>query len=366
MKKAIVAVLALSAAAPIKFVQAQSPAAPLGVVMYGIVDAGLEYGRYSAGATGGSGHALRVSPGIHSNSRFGVRGTEDLGAGLRGIFNLEMGFHPDDGSFITNAAPSIGFGRRAWVGIEGGFGQLALGRDYVPGHYVRFNNDLMSYGLYGNLLASTRAAGTRINNGVYYLSPSFGGLRLRAAGGAGSEQFVEPRSAGRYAGLGLEYTQGPMFAAAAYERRFEVFPANATSTGHTNDFGAGAKYNIGAVTLTAGFWRNDPVGPNTATNGSSRAVWAGVGIKLGRGDLLLQGVQTRIDVATGVDPKATTYGLGYVYPLSRRTNLYAAYGGVRNNAAAAFGLMNGSVAVPAGGGRGSDPIGVAVGVRHFF
>lgn len=336
-------------------------------VLYGIVDVGAEYTSWSAGATAAGGHVARVSPGIMANSRWGIRGTEDLGGGNRAVFNLEAGLHPDDGTAITNGAPTIGFGRRSWVGLEGAYGQLTLGRDYVPGHYVRVMNDAFSYGLYGNLISSTRAAGTRINNGIYYYSPSMAGVRVRAVLGVGNEGAGgQPNRAGRFYGGGLEYLRGGLFVSAAVERREEVFPAGSSSIGHVLDWGWGAKYDFGQAAAYAGLWINDPIGPDTASNGRSRAFWLGGSVKVGAGSVIAQAVRVRVDRSIGQDPSGLTLGLGYVHPLSKRTSLYAAYGTVRNNEVASFGLMNGSVAVPAGGGLGSDPSALALGVRHSF
>lgn len=341
--------------------------APGGAVLYGIVDVGAEYTSWSAGSTAASGHVARVSPGILSNSRWGVRGTEDLGGGTKAIFNLEAGMHPDDGAAITNGAPAIGFGRRSWVGLDGVFGQLTLGRDYVPGHYVRVMNDAFGYGLYGNLISSTRAAGTRINNGIYYYSPSMAGVRARAALGVGNEGAGgQPSRAGRFYGAGLEYVNGRLFTSAAVERREEVFPAGSSSIAHVTDWGIGAKYDFGSSAVYGGFWSNDPAAGDTATNGKSNAFWFGGSLRVGPGNLIAQAVRVHVDRSGTQDPVGLTLGLGYVHSLSKRTSLYLAYGTVRNNEVASFALMNGSAAVPAAGGSGSDPRAFALGMRHSF
>lgn len=362
MKASLVVVVAMAASNCAAAQEARSSA-----TLYGIIDVGAEYTSWSSGATAASGHVARVSPGIMADSRWGIRGAEDLGGGNKAVFNVEAGLHPDDGAAITNGAPAIGFGRRSWVGLEGAYGQLTLGRDYVPGHYVRVMNDAFSYGLYGNLISSTRAAGTRINNGIYYYSPSMAGIRVRAVFGVGNEGAGgQPSRAGRFYGGGLEYSQGRLFVSTAVERREEVFPTGSSSIGHVLDWGLGAKYDFGPATAYAGVWINDPAGPDTASNGRSQAVWLGGSVKVGSGSLIAQAVRVRVDRSLAEDPTGLTVGLGYVYPLSKRTSLYAAYGTVRNNEVASFGLMNGSVAVPAGGGLGSDPSALAAGIRHSF
>ena len=141
MKKTLLAMALSAAVAPAAFAQTN-------VTLYGIVDAGIEYARLSDGG----GNAFRVQPGIQSCNRWGLRGTEDLGGGLKAIFTLEAGFNIDTGAFGNNGAvtnsPAVGalegqgaFGRRAFVGLESGFGQIYLGRDYTPGFWVALNSD---------------------------------------------------------------------------------------------------------------------------------------------------------------------------------------------------------------------------------
>lgn len=118
------------------------------VTLYGLLDASVEYARHTAGATAGSGSALRVQPGVQAGSRWGLTGTEDLGGGLKGIFTLESGIDNDTGAFNTQGAPGVGFTRRAFVGVDkAGLGQVYLGRDYTPAFWVVLNSDRMQRGL---------------------------------------------------------------------------------------------------------------------------------------------------------------------------------------------------------------------------
>jgi predicted porin len=86
-------------------------------------------------------------------------------------------------------------------------------------------------------------------------------------------------------------------------------------------------------------------------------------VKVGAGEVLAQVMQIKTDVAG--DPKGTAWGLAYVHPLSKRTNLYATYGTTRNNAAGAFPVMGSDQRIAAGA-AGADPSAFAVGVRHMF
>ena len=99
-------------------------AAQSNVTLYGIVDAAAAIEK--TGAPGAKRRPV-LNSGNQSSSRFGFRGTEDLGDGFRAIFALEAGIGLDTG--ISDAAF---FGRRAIVGLEGGLGSLTLGREYSP------------------------------------------------------------------------------------------------------------------------------------------------------------------------------------------------------------------------------------------
>jgi predicted porin len=91
----------------------------------------------------------------------------------------------------------------------------------------------------------------------------------------------------------------------------------------------------------------------------------GAGMALGSGELLAQVISMKREVAAGTEPKATTFGLAYVYPMSKRTNLYATFGTTRNNTTGTFKLNNGAnnYAPPAAGG---DPKALGFGIRHLF
>src|SRR6516225_900911 len=94
------------------------------VTLYGVVDAGVEYSNHAQ--TSSSSHdVVRLNSGGMSGSRWGLRGVEDLGGGLKGIFVLESGFNIDTG---TSGQGGRLFGRQAFVGMQSQYGQLTLGR----------------------------------------------------------------------------------------------------------------------------------------------------------------------------------------------------------------------------------------------
>lgn len=101
------------------------------VTLYGIIDEGLSYTSNAAapnGSGGVSGHsAVRLLSGVMQQSRWGMRGSEDLGAGWKTVFMLENGFDASTGKL---AQGGLLFGKKAWVGLAGPYGTVTIGRQY--------------------------------------------------------------------------------------------------------------------------------------------------------------------------------------------------------------------------------------------
>ena len=97
------------------------------VTLYGVVDTGLMYVYHSAGQT----NQFLMSTGILSGSRWGLKGSEDLGGGLSTVFQLENGFDSSSGNFFQGGRQ---FGRQAYVGLSGKdtWGTVTFGRQYDP------------------------------------------------------------------------------------------------------------------------------------------------------------------------------------------------------------------------------------------
>ena len=408
MKKSLL-VLAVAAAVPV-LAQAQT-----NVTLYGRVDASI--GSESRGSFPGvaNGSAVSLLSGVQSSNRWGVRGSEDLGGGLKAIFNLEGGFDADigrggsvaatqtgisntSGGTVNAATPNantqggLDFRRRSVVGLEGGFGTLVFGRDYDPMFRVLLASDTLGLGHYANVhsitggttLTGTRAYGVRIDNGIHYVTPSLGGFVVRAAYGF-SEQFVagnganavaqtatsaaiaavggNTKSTGRAIGLSGEYAAGPLYVGVAYRANTVASGQQLTlQTGTDKYLSAGARYNFGAFAINGGYNKIDianNVGSATFTD--VKSIWLGGDAQVGPGRLHAQ--FGRID-PTGAG-KASTIGITYNYPLSKRTNAYATFGQTKNNSSTGYTLQTSSTLVNPNG-AGADPRGIAFGVGHNF
>jgi predicted porin len=403
MKKSLL-VLAVAAAVPV-LAQAQT-----NVTLYGRVDASVgseSRGTSATGVKGGS--AVSLLSGNQSSNRWGVRGSEDLGGGLKAIFNLEGGFDADvgrgfgqptqnsgvsnssgglaPGATTSNTAGGLDFRRRSVMGLEGGFGSLVFGRDYDPVFRVLLGSDNLGLGHYANVhtivgantgFGGQRTYGVRIDNGLHYVTPSLGGFVVRAAYGF-SEQFNASagsggltaaavggytKSTGRAVSFAAEYAAGPLYVGLGYRANAVAAGPSlalaALQTGTDKFTTLGARYNFGAFAVNGGYQRSDLAnGVNGAVD--SKSIWVGGDVQAGPGRLHAQ--FGRID-PTGAG-KASTIGITYNYPLSKRTNAYATFGQVKNNTSTAYTLGTSSTAVYAAG-AGADPRGIALGVGHNF
>lgn len=419
MKKSLIAV-AVAAALPAAAFAQQAGSS---VTLYGILDAGVasEAGgaaptaatqipasplNAAGGSSGTANSRFAIQNGIQSGNRFGIRGREDLGGGMFGEFVLEGGFAMDTGAAglqVGSATTYRLFGREARLSLGGNFGRVSFGRLYTPGFYMLLNTDPMVLGFYGatgaftgvgltgangqNNVAGSALDQVRWDNAVEYLTPSFGGFTGRFAYssdftvnattiGSTGEGLLTPANttpatnrAGRAWAAGGRFQQGPIDLHAVYHT-FNADAAGAPTTfdrnANSRAFGIGGSFDFGVARAFAGYFVVDPTAGLVFNKQTS--YWLGAQARLGPGTLHAIYARATIDALNNAaDPKATTFGVAYQYPLSRRTNLYASFGTVRNNSVGAFGLgtSQSTAAVPANA-LGSDPRGIGVGVRHQF
>jgi predicted porin len=338
------------AAALAAFFVAATPlfaAAQTNVTLYGILDAAVS----SQDSGGPEGRTTVINSGNQSSSRFGFRGTEDLGNGLKAVFNLEAGAAID-----TGAGDSALFGRRAVIGLEGGFGSLTLGREYSPIAAVAAATDAFGQGFYGsNLSAFTPNRLTRrLSNSVNYKSPSWNGFKVLAAYSAGEVTTANTPS-GDLKGVGAEYTLGGLYLGAAFHQIKRV-PADEDRDAA---IGAGYKFEqLGGFELKANWMQADREG----SAAKYKQVNLGGAMPFGAHRVYANFQQQKQGTAKG-----NSWALAYTYSLSKRTNLYASYASLDNNGSGVFGLSSSSVTVtPAATALGADPSVFSLGLRHTF
>jgi len=324
---------------------AGAASAQTSVTLYGVVDLGLEQTRLSPG-----GSTLRLSSGIQSGSRWGLKGTEDLGSGLSAAFQLEAGF---DASTGATGQGGLAFGRQAWVGLNGGLGSLKLGRQYVPLFLAQDTIDPFGTGLVGDgsgMAAVFRAYGVRMNNTINYSTPNLGGLSAEFAYGAG--EMPGSNSLGRQWGAAATYDKGPLTLVAAYHTQNLV--AAGADAGDSRGFLVGGAFDLKAAKLHAAFADNRDDNAAGAGTGRGRDYMLGVSAPVGPVSLMASFIRHNDRMVANAD--ADFWAIGATYALSKRTNLYSSYSTVRNEAAGATGS----------GAAGVDISWINIGIRHRF
>jgi predicted porin len=246
MKKTVIAAAVLAASAGA--VQAQS------VTIYGIVDVGFEF-QNNANASGDSLSSLQnggILPSI-----WGFKGSEDLGGGLKAVFNLEGDFGGDTGGLRFGGALNL-FGRQANVGLSGDFGTVLLGRQYAPALLAELGTDprgykesfssLLPYALAnapeGNDISGNNFLGIFTGNMVSYTN-SFGPVTLRAGYGLG--EVAGENSDATTVSLGATYT-GPVTVSATYQK---IKGGAVTSESESERVGLGFAVPFGDFTAKA-------------------------------------------------------------------------------------------------------------------
>ena len=368
MKKTLVAIAALAVVG----------AASAQVTLYGKIDATAR-----ASTVGKSGATTEAdltkfsldSAGL-SGSRWGVKGTEDLGSGLTAAFQLEQGFSVDTG---TNSNDSRAFHRQAYVTLGGGFGSLSLGRQYGTIDNVIGYLDIQGYAT-NSAMGSAFAGGAhadgtdgsgRINNSITYTTPSVSGFTgvLHYAPG---EDKTATAAATSYSGFYAMYSAGPLFVMGGYEQRgfqasaaVAAVPSDITTTpiklgsaavaavaAKTISGGViGATYDLGAVKLNGTL-------ENGKTTGKSDFGYA-VGAAVPMGAATIQvGWASEAQTVDGNAADGTTDALGatVVYTLSKRTNVYGSF--IRANSTPS--------ALTAAAQTKTTTTTYGVGVRHDF
>jgi predicted porin len=365
MKKSLIAlaVLAASGAA-----MAQSS-----VTLYGVLD--LSVGKLKGakwGLNNGDAGYGGSPDGFHAPSVIGFRGTEDLGGGLKANFNLQS-----NGMDLSTGGTAVAFGREAWVGLEGGFGAVQLGRSSSIGAKVMGGYDLnaTSYSSaldHAGVSAVTWYGSSRRSSQVQYTSPNFGGVVVRAGftpkGDEGGVQGVgvAATAKNRYS-LGATFATGPVSVSAVAETKQADFAANGQAM--RTAYAVGVSYDLKVVKIAGTFNRRETAGfnnyntfanaPATITTGAANGgTFAG-----GKGWSL--GVVAPIGLANlGVQYARNTSNdiqaleLWANYALSKRTTLYVDY--VKGFS------VNSTVATATRAAAPGNPNAIGVGVLHTF
>ena len=355
MKKLVMAAAVLGAFAGAA--QAQTS-----VTLYGIADGDLRFDHTNIGTL------KSVGSGGESGSRWGLRGTEDLGGGLKANFIFEQGIDITDnsspqGSIGGGASGGLGgsstqphsstgsrlFGRTATIGLAGAFGEVRFGRGYNPLFLVQATADPFGAGLVGQVSNVYVNNTIRNDNAIYYDTPRFSGFQLSGVYqfGESSTNTPAPSATGqakrgndRY-GAGATYVNGPLYVGVGYEQIKSNLDTYRQRTGD-----AAATWDFGFMKLAAIYWRTKNDNPNgnpafgSTVTLNEHAYSAGITVPfgawtfLGSYNRLMDKSQQNNPAGLQLgNPKANFFSLGARYSLSKRTILYTSY--------ARFNLKNG-------------------------
>jgi predicted porin len=333
MKKSLIALAVLAASG---VATAQST-----VTLYGLADVYVGTSKEKTTVNGLS-TSLRqngVDSGGFNTSRFGLKGSEDLGGGLKANFVLEAGFDISTGAANNYVSPynfvaptaanpdglvqtNAIFGRQSWVGLSGGFGEIKLGKMWTPYDEVKgsgagaFDANIFAP---ANAIWLSNTYQDRPGNAIYYSTPNFSGFSA-----AGMYSFGENKGrnaqglslkAGEIGSVNVQYAGGPVAVALAYqiERQGNLTGTNPNKVKFTQLNGS---YDFKAIKLLAAY--------GNVKNGSAKANEYQIGVDVPVGAVTLStGIASSKVTGVGADIKSTAFGLAAKYELSKRTFVYS-------------------------------------------
>ncbi len=373
------------------------------VTLYGRAYATFESVKADGGNLTPLGTRSRVTD---QSSFFGIRGTEDLGGGVKAFFQLETQFRLDSNN--TTFA-----NRNSAVGLQGDFGSVLLGRWDSPMKVVTGPVDPFGDLTIGGYTAVAMDRGNfdrREQNVVQYWSPNLSGFQARGSfvtnegktNASTNTQIVfvgpqltptlrvTPVPAVNPSSLSFSatYTQGPFYVGYAWEKHKNQWKAYTAENGvapavaGANEKGQAlfGTFTIGPLKLgvmTQFFLKENPniatAGPNKLAtglgkNGSTAQLYSGV-YTIGNNQILLSHQRSKdgtydalVDGRRPEDAKAYITSIGYQYNFTRRTFVLGQYAVVKNNTRGQGDIAGDRLGV----GADQDPKGLSVGIRHLF
>ncbi|MFM0208692.1 porin [Paraburkholderia sediminicola] len=376
MKKTTVATAAAAMAAAI----VSAPAfAQSSVTLYGIVDTGVEYFTHAT-PTGGSVARMPVIGGGDVPSRWGLRGAEDLGGGLKAVFTLESGFSASNGALQQGGRL---FGRQSYVGLSGPWGQLTFGRQYSMTNWAMTESNIIGSGGFGGLASlDSYLLAARFDNDVVYMG-TFSGVTIGASYSTGRDSSAVGNCPGqtgndflacRAISAMLKYDGNAWGAAVTYDEQrggagataITVVPGAAgiafTKSSDTDRrYQLAAHVDISSVRVGAG-WLHRLVEGDTR---SAKTDIEYLGASVPYGAWVFDAQVSHILDST-YDADGTMGTLRANYNLSKRTALYGVFAYMKNSGKEGIYSVSASSAVPAAPHPGSNQLGVEFGIRHLF
>jgi len=329
------------------------------VQIYGLIDAGVDYTTHS-NAAGDS--ATRVISGGKNTSRWGLRGSEDLGSGLKAVYGLEGGILMD-----TGAADGALFKRQAYVGLDGSLGRIVIGRSFTTTYDFVILFDPLGYApnyswaTGGNATGASKYGMTTAFDNLIKYSGKSGGFKYGASLALG-EQASSSADSRKY-GVAGSWTGGGLALMAAFEQINGNTLAITGNRDKTTAIHVAADYKNGPWRLTAGM-RDYKLDPAQAATVDVRAstYWGGVSYLIAPA-VTVTGAVYAVNVknvAPNTDADPIMYVARTLYALSKRTDLYVAAAYAKADHGKLVGLSRDDA------GFGTTQAGLTAGIQHRF
>jgi predicted porin len=386
----------LAAAAACSLLAASSALAQSSSVqLYGRANLGIDFYEASGSNVAGADREGRVRV-FDNSSRVGLRGTEDLGNGLKAIFQIETGVNVDNGSSTgqggqSNGSTGFWASRDSYVGLDSNFGRLTFGRQsiyYSNGVNAQFSSNYINTEVPwtdGRAFGRIRVPATRQSNVVMYTTPTFAGLNASMYYSPNAQEAVQTSATsdtnGNIWGATARGTWGPFYGQLDYVSNEGNSPAtgvrsdqSAWKLGASWGYMPGARigligtlaYDNQALGLTAGDkvdqWGWTINWEHTFGNFQVLAQYGEIGnLKSCDSDA------TPGNVSCG-DSSARGYMLGLRYIMSKRTWVYASYNATSNKSNQFADYTNAGYTSVNGAPfpYGADPEVWALGIQHNF
>ena len=282
------------------------------VTLYGVIDAGITY------TSNVNGHAnwQQTSGGV-DQSRFGLRGSEDLGNGLKAIFNLESGFNLNSGRFANSGSE---FNRQSYVGLSSNYGTVTLGKqydaeqDFLAPLSATGSWGGTSFAHWGNLDNLNSNYGTSVNNSIKFTSANYAGFTFGGTYGFSNQAGAFANN--REYSLGAAYAYQGLHVGAAYVQQNSPL---------SNASGA---MDGSAIGSSAGLFLSNLTGGGVTSVGTFRQRTYGVGASYAFGPAQVGAVWTQARLDHGQIPLSihqNNYEVNAKYNLTPALGLGVAY-----------------------------------------
>jgi predicted porin len=257
-----------------------------------------------------------------NSSRVGVKGTGDLGGGLKAVYQYEAGVNINNGA---GSSQTMFQTRDSFLGLSGSFGTVSIGRvGFLNQAIYDANLFADQVGDLGNFFAAIGTGAGRMDRSIKYDSPSFSGFQVSGTYVAANSTTTGQKDASEV--LRATYGSGPLNLGLTYtsEAKNDLATPGAPNAKSTTLAGT---YNFGTVLVGAGYVKGKDV---TFTSGADVSVWSvGAGFTVGNGMIKAQ-YTSRGNVANIASTDAKMIAVGYDYNLNSNATLYATYASVTN------------------------------------